>query len=83
MVQNQWLNFGIGAPPILEPILVGIGTFTGGMVFFLIYSHVCLCSCLSTPRPAFMQAACCQRTPHETCRARKRGNRLLLGLLFN
>ena len=22
--QNQWYNFGVGAPPILEPILVGI-----------------------------------------------------------
>ena len=29
MVQNQWYHFGIGAPPILEPILVGIGMFTG------------------------------------------------------
>ena len=25
MVQNQWCHFGVGAPPILEPILVGIG----------------------------------------------------------
>ena len=23
-------HFGVGAPPILEPILVGIGMFTGG-----------------------------------------------------
>ena len=28
--QNQWCRFGIGAPPILEPILVGIGMFTRG-----------------------------------------------------
>ena len=27
--QNQWYHFGIDAPPILEPILVGIGMFTG------------------------------------------------------
>ena len=25
-VQNQWCHFGIGAPPILEPILVRIGS---------------------------------------------------------
>ena len=28
--QHQWYHFGVGAPPILEPILVGIGMFTGG-----------------------------------------------------
>ena len=28
--QNQWYHFGVGAPTILEPILVGIGMFTGG-----------------------------------------------------
>ena len=27
--QNQWYHFGVGAPPIIEPILVGIGMFTG------------------------------------------------------
>ena len=27
--QNQWYHFGVGAPPILEPILVGIGMFRG------------------------------------------------------
>ena len=27
--QNQWYHLGVGAPPILEPILVGIGMFTG------------------------------------------------------
>ena len=31
MVQNQWYHFGIGAPPILEPMLVGIGMFTDGI----------------------------------------------------
>ena len=31
MVQNQWDPiWGVGAPPILEAILVGIGMFTGG-----------------------------------------------------
>ena len=25
--QNQWHHFGVGVPPILEPILVGIGMF--------------------------------------------------------
>ena len=29
VAQNQWYHFGVGAPPILEPILVGIGMFTG------------------------------------------------------
>ena len=28
--QNQWYHFWVGAPPMLEPILVGIGMFTGG-----------------------------------------------------
>ena len=27
--RNQWYHFGVGAPPILEPILVGIGVFSG------------------------------------------------------
>ena len=31
-VKNQWYHFGVGAPPILEPILVGIGMFTGGTI---------------------------------------------------
>ena len=31
--QNQWYHFGVGAPPIVEPILVGIGMFTGGTGF--------------------------------------------------
>ena len=39
MVQNQWYHFGIGAPPILEPILVGIGMFTGG-TGFVTHGHV-------------------------------------------
>ena len=26
-------HFGVGAPPILEPIVVGIGMFTGGTGF--------------------------------------------------
>ena len=29
MVQNQWYHFGVGALPISEPILVGMGMFTG------------------------------------------------------
>ena len=28
--QHHWYHFGAGAPPSLEPILVGIGIFTGG-----------------------------------------------------
>ena len=28
--QIQWYHFGVGAAPILEPILVGVGMFTGG-----------------------------------------------------
>ena len=31
--QNQWYYFGVGAPPILVNILVGIGVFTGGTGF--------------------------------------------------
>ena len=31
--QNRWYHVGVGAPPILEPILVGIGMFTGGTGF--------------------------------------------------
>ena len=31
--QNQWNYFGVGVPPILEPILVGFGMFTKGTGF--------------------------------------------------
>ena len=31
--QGQWYHFGGSAPPILEPILVGIGMFTGNRAF--------------------------------------------------
>ena len=32
--QKQWYHFGVGEfTPILEPILVGIGMFTGGTGF--------------------------------------------------
>ena len=33
-------HFGLGAPPILEPILVGIGMFTGGTIWVLTYGHI-------------------------------------------
>ena len=33
-------HFGLGAPPILEPILVGIGMFTGGTIWLLTHGHV-------------------------------------------
>ena len=35
MVQNQWdpILGSVNSPPILEPILVGIGMFTGGTGF--------------------------------------------------
>ena len=34
-------HFGVfGAPPILEPMLVGIGMFTGGMIWLLTHGHV-------------------------------------------
>ena len=29
VAQNQWYHFGVDAPPIIEPLLVGIGMFTG------------------------------------------------------
>ena len=38
--QNQWYHFGVGAPPILEPILVGIGMFTGGTIRIFTHGHV-------------------------------------------
>ena len=38
--QNQWYHFGVGAPPILGPILVGIGMFTGGMIRILSHGHM-------------------------------------------
>ena len=37
--QNQWYLFGLGAPPILEPILVGIGMFTGGTIGILTHGQ--------------------------------------------
>ena len=33
-------RFGVGAPPILEPILVGIGRFTGGTIWTLTHDHL-------------------------------------------
>ena len=38
--QNQWYHFGVGAPPILEPILVGIGMFTGGTIWILTHGQI-------------------------------------------
>ena len=40
--QNQWYHFGVGAPPILEPHLVGIGMFTGGTIWLLTHGHMSL-----------------------------------------
>ena len=40
--QNQWYHLGVGAPPILEPILLGIGMFTGGMIWTLTHGHIIL-----------------------------------------
>ena len=34
MVQNQWYHFGIGAPPMLEPIVVGLGCSLGARFGF-------------------------------------------------
>ena len=39
--QNQRYHFGVGAPPILEPILVGIGMFTGGTIWILTHLQTC------------------------------------------
>ena len=33
MSKRRGSHFGVGAPPILEPILVGIGMFTGGTIW--------------------------------------------------
>ena len=57
-------NFGVDAPPILEPILVGIGMFTGGTIWIWTHGqpsngrsfafsgppHAC-CACLTRPGP--------------------------------
>ena len=34
-------HFGVfGAPPVLEPILVGIGMFTGGTIWILTHGYM-------------------------------------------
>ena len=38
--QNQWYHLGVGAPPILEPIFVGVGMFTGGTIWLLTHGHI-------------------------------------------
>ena len=38
--QNQRYHVGIGAPPILEPILVGMGMFTGGTIWVLTHGQM-------------------------------------------
>ena len=38
MGQNQWYHFGGGAPPILEPILVGMGNW--GTIWILTHGHI-------------------------------------------
>ena len=55
----QWLSkpmgshFGVGAPPILEPILVGIGMFAGGTEFWILtHGHISsTLQCLENFRP--------------------------------
>ena len=37
--RNQWSHFGVGAP-ILGPILVGIGMFTGATIWVLTHGHL-------------------------------------------
>ena len=37
--QNQWYHSKVGAPPILEPILVGIGMFRG-TIWILTHGHL-------------------------------------------
>ena len=37
---NGMYHFGVGAPPILEPILVGIAILTGGTIWFLTHGHI-------------------------------------------
>ena len=47
-------HFGVGAPPILEPILVGIGMFAGGYEI-LTHGHMSSCTAcfLGTKTPTF------------------------------
>ena len=40
MGQNQRYRFGVGAPPSLEPILVGIGMFTAGTTWIFTHGHM-------------------------------------------
>ena len=54
MVQIQWYHFVTGAPPILEPISVGIGMFTEGTFWLLTHGQVTICFCPATgPRQNF------------------------------
>ena len=48
--QNQWYNFGVGAPPILGPILVGIAMCTGGTIWILTHGHVSSCRAMRAGR---------------------------------
>ena len=38
--QNPWCHFGVGAPPFLEPISVGIAMFTGGTIWILTHGKI-------------------------------------------
>ena len=41
MVQSQWYHFGMGAPPILEPILVvGLGPVHWGLRIWVLTHHM-------------------------------------------
>ena len=51
MVQHHWYHFGMGAPPILEPILVGIGMFTGDTIWVLTHGYIAIdATTLGVPR---------------------------------
>ena len=58
--QYQWYHFGVGETPILEPILVGIGMFTGGTIWILPHGQDAINNCpiapdlLLTPKPVLV-----------------------------
>ena len=59
-------HVGVGecTKPILEPILVEIGMFTGGTIWILTYGHMGL-SQNRTPQPSHQQTWVCAQTPVE------------------
>ena len=61
--QNPWYHFGVGAPPILEPVLVGIGMFTRGHFHFHSFqASESFQETSGTPRKKKKQRSVCERS---------------------